>query len=343
MSRAVTLLALGVALAAGGMCNGALAKDNLTLVSLAPADGIFRSHFPRFKQAVESRYDGDVEVALLVDGQAGSEATMMSALRRGRAQYGVLTMAGVSVAIPELTLLMAPYLFDSFEEADFVMDHYVLDLGRELMAARGVLLLKWIDSGWWNVFAQQNVADPDQVRGVRMRAASSPATVLFLQALDADVIPLPFGDLVPGLQTGLVQGGATNTSMYAAVALYDHAPYLIMTRHALNPGAVMVNKRWFERLSKQNQAVIEAAMASSAVIRADIRREEQQALDTIHAAGITPLELSPGQLAKWKRHSLAIHKALIADIGGDAQRLYDRIQAGKAAFARRAPAAATAE
>jgi len=81
--------------------------------------------------------------------------------------------------------------------------------------------------------------------------------------------------------------------------------------------------------------VIEAAMASSAVIRADIRLEEQQALATIRAAGITPLELSPEQLAKWRLHSRAIHEALIADIGDDAQRLYDRILAGKTAFARR--------
>jgi len=333
MTKAHNSLALLLACLIGAW-SSAYGADNLTLVSLAPADGIFRAHFPRFKRAVESAYDGDVEVVLLVDGQAGSEETMMSALRRGRAQYGVLTMAGVSAAIPELTLLMAPYLFDSFEEADFVMDHYVMDLGRQMMEERGVLLLKWIDSGWWNVFAQKNIGDAKQVRGVRMRAASSPATVLFLKKLGADVIPLPFGELVPGLQTGLVQGGATNTAMYSAVALYEHAPYLIMTRHALNPGAVMVNKRWFEKLSPENQAVIENAMASSATIRADIRLEEQQALAKVRAAGITPQELSPQQLDSWKTHSQDIHAALINDIGGDSQRLYDQIQAGKTAFAR---------
>lgn len=311
------------------------AADTINVVSLAPADGIFRSHFPRFEQTVEASYDGDVDVVLLIDGQAGSEETMMSALRRGRAQYGVLTMAGVSASVPELSLLMAPYLFDSFEEADFVMDHYVFELASRMLDERGVLLLKWIDSGWWNVFAQTDIANPKDMHGVRMRASSSAATVVFLKELGADVIPLPFGELVPGLQTGLVEGGATNTSMYSAVALYDHAPHLIMTRHALNPGAVMVNKRWFNRLSPQNKQVIWETMASADEIRADIRLEEQRALETIRAAGTIPQELTPQQRQAWKAPSRAIHAALVDDLGGETVALYERIQAGKAAFAAR--------
>jgi TRAP-type C4-dicarboxylate transport system substrate-binding protein len=309
------------------------AKDTLNVVSLAPADGIFRSHFPRFEKAVEANYHGDVDVVLLIDGQVGSEETMMSALRRGRAQYGVLTMAGVSASVPEFSLLMAPYLFDSFEEADFVMDHYVFDFATRLLDERGLLLLKWIDSGWWNVFAQTDIADPKDMHGVRMRASSSAATVQFLKEFGADVITLPFGELVPGLQTGLVEGGATNTSMYSAVALYEHAPKLIMTRHALNPGAIMVNKRWFRRLSPANQDVIWKTMASADVIRAAIRQEEQLALESIRSAGTIPQELTPAQRQAWKAPSAAIHAQLIEDLGGETAVLYERILAGKAAFA----------
>ena len=131
------------------------------------------------------------------------------------------------------------------------------------------------------------------------------------EKLNGYVCALLFGSGIADLAEQVIHYGADR------VLLADH-PELVDLNYALNPGAVMVNKRWFESLSKKNRAVIEAAMASSAVIRADIRQEEQQALDTIRAAGITPLELSPAQLAKWKLHSRSIYEALIADIGGDA-------------------------
>ena len=312
---------------------GGQAAETLNVVSLSPAQGIYRSHFAKFERAVEGSFEGGADVVLLIDGQAGTEESMMSTLRRGRAQLGVLTTAGVSAVIPELILLMAPYLFDSFEEADWVLDNFVYPSAVELMAAKGVHLIQWVDSGWWNVFAQKEIRLPEDSRGVRMRAASSEAAVMFLDAIGADVIPLPFAEVIPGLQTGLVEGGATNTAMYEAVGMYHHAPHLIMTRHALNPGAVMANKRWYDKLSPANQRLMSTAMGTSKLLRADVRLEEQQALDSIRAEGVVPYEPTQSERAEWISASREIHEKLIAELGSSSQEIYDLIQEGKAAYA----------
>ena len=310
-----------------------LRADEVVVVSLAPADGNFRSAFSDFKTITERDFGPDTQVTLLIDGQVGSEESMVSTLRRGRADYGVLTIPGTSTAVPELTLLMAPYLFDSFEEADFVLDNYLVAPVAELFAERGLIFIQWVDSGWWNLFATKPIRLPEDTHAVRMRAAGGDAAVLFLKAIGADVIPLPFAEVIPGLQTGLIDGGATNTAMYAAVGMYEHAPYLMMTRHALNPGIVMANKRWFERLGSEQQAVIRTALGTSAHLRRIVREEEQQGITLIRELGIEPIELSAPELDRWRAAARPVHEALIERLGGASRQLYERIQEGRAAFA----------
>ena len=316
------------------LSGNALAED-LVVVALAPAQGFFRDAFDALEANIEGSFADATDVVLLVRGEAGTEEVMVSALRRGRAQLGVSTIPGVYTAVPELGLLMAPYLFDSFAEADYVLDEFLAEPVAELLAARGLVFIQWFDSGWWNLFATRPIPTPEEGEGLRLRAASGDAAVAFLRAFGADVIPLPFAEIIPGLQTGLIDGGATNTAMYSAVEMYQHAPHLTLTRHAINPGVVLANQRWFERLPVARQALVRQAFLPSAVMRAGVRKEEQEALADIVARGLPPYEPTPAELASWRALAQPLHQELVERIGGESAALYARIRAGKAAFAAR--------
>ncbi len=311
----------------------ASAQDIVNIVSLVPGEGQLRNKFEATEQRLEQNWGADVDVILLIDGQVGTEESMAAAVRRGRAQMSMLSTPGTSAAVPEMSLLMAPYLFDSFEEADFVLDNFVTALTEDLFAERGLTFLQWIDSGWFNVFSQTPVRVPADVKGMRMRAAGGPAARVFLQAIGADVAQLPFADLVPGLQTGMLAGGATNTAMYRTVALYELAPYITLTRHGLNPGAVFANKRWFDGLTSSQQAQVGLGIAPTQVVRDDVRAEGVDALDYSASQGAQLITLTDTERAAWKAATEGTHRLLIDEIGGEAARLYDIIQEGRSAFA----------
>jgi len=325
------MLLLGLLLIAGSV-----RADDLVVVALAPAQGVFRDAFDTFQTNVERSFGEATDVKLLVGGEAGTEESMLSSLRRGRAQFGVLTVPGTSTAVPELGLLMAPYLFDSFAEADFVLDEYLAEPVTALFAAKGLVFIQWVDSGWWNLFAKQAIPTPEDGRGLRLRAASGEAPVAFLRAFGADIIPLPFAEVIPGLQTGLIDGGATNTAMYVAMGMYQHAPHLTLTRHAINPGVVLANKRWFDGLSPGRQALVTQAFVSSEVLRAGVRQEARDALALVRAKGLMPYQPDAAELARWRAMSLPVQQQLVERIGGASADLYRQIRFGKAAFHRQA-------
>lgn len=305
----------------------------INVVSLVPGEGQLRNKFLATEKRLELHFGDSTDVILLIDGQVGTEESMIATVRRGRAQLSMLSTPGTSAAIPELSFLMAPFLFDSFEEADFVLDNYVTDMVERLFADKGLHFIQWIDSGWFNVFARTPVRTPADIQNMRMRAAGGPAARVFLQEAGADVAQLPFADLVPGLQTGLLNGGATNTPMYRTVALYELAPYITMTRHGINPGAIFANKRWFDRLNADSQAVVMEGISPTAVVRQHVREEGIEAVAFSAAQGATIIELRPEERQQWIDATRDSHHILIDEIGGETAALYDLIQAGKSAFA----------
>ncbi len=140
--------------------------------------------------------------------------------------------------------------------------------------------------------------------------------------------------MIPGLETGLVDGGATNIAMYRAVGLYQLAPNLALTYHSLNPGVIMANKSWFDDLSAENRKVIEQSFVPSKELRQIVRGRDAEHLDFVRDQGIVPYALSETEKANWRRVTAPTHKRLIDTLGGESQALYDQILEGKAAFAR---------
>lgn len=79
----------------------------MVFVALVKERGPFMGSFLHFERTFEQNYIGDMDVTLMIDGQVGTEETMMSTLRRGRVQGAMLTVPGTATAVPEIALLMA--------------------------------------------------------------------------------------------------------------------------------------------------------------------------------------------------------------------------------------------
>ena len=67
----------------------------------------------KFKRDAEAAAGGRLKLRALIHGQLGSEEKLLSGLRRGRIQFANLSAQVVSTLVPELSVLYAPYLFES--------------------------------------------------------------------------------------------------------------------------------------------------------------------------------------------------------------------------------------
>ncbi len=295
----------------------------------SPAATIFYD----YAEKLESRSGGALTANLLIHGEGGPEEQILTGLRRGRIKVASLSTLVLASLVPELGYLGAPFLFDSKDEFDFVVDTVFIDLFQPYLQDRGLTILRWLDLGGQNIYANRPILWPDDAIDVRLRTTQDIASRLFLDAVGADVIYLTSPETIPGLQTGLIDGGLTPTVAYAGTGLVAEAPHYMVTEHFYLGGFLVVNTRWLEGLSQAHRHIVTDSFASTSDIRQIIAGMNADALAQADAQGFTAHRLSADQRAAWKAASTGTHAELITGIGGRTQDIADALAAGRAAYA----------
>lgn len=277
----------------------------------APQDTPWSVQWERFgRSAKEAGFDLD----LLVHGELGSEETILSALRRNRVQIGGFTSAALVSAVPETAILLAPYVFSSVEQQDYVLDRH---LGPELETAfrsAGLVWLQWIDSGWGAIFAVKPIRIPKDLKGLRLRISPNFAHQAVMESLNVDSAPMGLAEFIPGLQSGLVDGGVSVAVFYEAVAK-SYAPFFTMTGHYRETGAMVANAEWFDALPANKQIVLRLAFGQPEVVRSEVRKMETKLIKSMSENGVTVIHPGPSELALWQAATAPAKDIIFSNLG----------------------------
>ena len=291
-----------------------------------------------FRDRMRAASNGEIELRPMIYGELGSEEILISSVRRGRIQVSNLSGLILSTLIPEFAFIYSPFLFDSHEEVDYVLDNHLLEPFAELLAGQGLIFLSWEEIGFHHVYGKQPILEPADAKGIRFRVSSSLSARYLAQALGADVIPLPFSENIMGLQTGLVVAGENAVVMYARTGIAAEAPHLTLTNHSFATNALVANKRWFDGLSAKHQQVLRNGWVDIAEARRLAREEWAQDPESASKYGFEVHHLEPAQRDQWRQATAGVADQLMETLGGEWQRIWDLIQAGKLAFAQQSDA-----
>jgi len=310
--------------------------QRLRVAALSPPGTPWHDSWLRFEERFRSGNDTDLELDLFVTGQLGSEETMLSSLRRGRVQIGGFSLQGLAVVVPELNVLLAPYLFESVEEVDFVTDHYLTPAFRELFAAKDMELLQWAEVGWTHIYGLTPILTPEDAGDRPMRASNAIGSQIVTEAIGADSTPVTFSEVIPSLQTGLIESGQTGVGMYAIAGISREARHFTLTYHAFDTGVIVANRAWYQALTERKRRLVTDALDPVQFGRDEVRRVLAAILtEQLPAQSVTIHHLNESQRRRWRDALADTHEALLDRIGGQAREIYGRVQAGKREWASR--------
>jgi len=321
---AVLVLAHGVSVAAEPL--------QVTIADITFPDTYAQEQWLTFQRNIELASDEDFALKMLISGQLGSEEQLVSGLRRGRVQYASVSALFASTMVPEAALLYGTNLFDSFEEADFIYDHYLTPIFIEMLEEQGLHFVAWNEVGFHHIYGKQPMLLPDDLEGVRFRVSASRASTLLAKILKADVIPLGFGEIVTALQTGLIEAGENGATLYATGGAATEAPHLTLTGHAFGVSIIVSAKNWWDQLSDRQREILTAAFPKPNEVRPMARAETQAILGSADQRGFNVHTLNEDQLASWRTATAGTANTLADEIGGRAPEIYATILEGKRAF-----------
>jgi len=315
--------------------SSAFAKDlSIKFGTIAPAGTPWSDSLEEIKTRVAKESSNTMKIKIYLGGQLGGELEIMQKIRRGNIEGGGLTCAAMASIIPELDLLEVPYLFESSEEADFILDNFLLEPFKKLFEAKGFVMVTWAENGWRSIgHKSKQIKTPGDMKAVKIRSQESKVHLAFWKKLGASPVAIATPEVLPALQTGVVEA-FDNTPLFTLAAEWQTAiKFYTVTNHIYQPGAVIYSKKFWDKLSEQEKKIlIGPGNGQAAVIRSNVRKLGDSLITVLKESGVSTYKLNASEKEAFKKSAEGLAEQAIKDIGGESAKIYALILEGKKAF-----------
>ena len=231
----------------------------LKLSAVAPEGTSWADTAHKFQKYVEQKSAGRIKVIWYLGGIMGDEPDEFLKIKMGQLQGAGFANVGLGMIAPETRILSLPFLFNSPEEIDFVLDQMQPQFQR-LFEEKGFYLAGWLDIGFSYWFLQKPVESIRDFPQCRMWAwKKDPVITEFAELLGFQNVPVGFPDLLMALKTG--QLDSFYSPLYAALALqwYAYAKYIIDLPFTLPPSAIVMDMKFLAGLPPDLRKIIKEA------------------------------------------------------------------------------------
>jgi tripartite ATP-independent transporter DctP family solute receptor len=272
-----------------------------------------------FAEAVEKASGGKMKVRAIGAAALGPDTQMQQALIGGAQEMMVGSTATLVGITKEMALWDTPFLVNSGQEADALLDGPV---GQKVLAKlpeKGLVGLVYWENGFRNLTnSKRPVTKVEDLDGIKLRVMQNNVFLESFRTLGANAVPLPFSELFSALETKTVDGQENPFNTILSSKFFEVQKYLSVTNHVYSPWIVLVSKKWWDGLSKDEQKVLmDAAKASRDYERKDTRDEAGKALAELKAKGMQINELSPAESARMRDKLTRVNATIAANVGMD--------------------------
>ncbi len=273
------------------------------LGTLAPKGSSYTKHLQAMGDQWRQAPGGGAQLTLYPDGTMGSEADMVRRMRLGQLQAALVTTTGITEIEPGAAGLQTiPKAFRSLEEVDYIGEKLQPMLEKRL-EAKGFVVLFWSDTGFVRFFSKQPMVAPDDLRKTKLFVSANRTEELKIYRLvGCNPVPVEVADILPGLQTGLIDCVCMPPTIALAIQLDNAAPNMLEMNWVPLVGAAIMNKKTFDAMSPETQAAVKkSALEAGKLIKADGRRENVESIEALRKRGAKINPLPKEVEAEWDK------------------------------------------
>ncbi|WP_226575292.1 C4-dicarboxylate TRAP transporter substrate-binding protein [Acuticoccus sediminis] len=293
VGRCLAVLVAGIALAGPASAETTLRIGTV----LAPGDPMGQG-LEKFAKEVEEKTGGEVVVEVFHNSQLGDTTEMLDQARAGANVGTVTDVARLSSFVPSLAIMSAPFLFDTYEEADkFALSDAYMGWGEELKEKAGLVMLA---SNWYqgprHALTQKPFKTPADLKGVRMRTIGAPVWIETIRAMGAEPTPIAWGEVYSALQLGTIDAAEAQPTAITGAKLFEVVKHVTKTGHIQLVTALVISADTWDDISPENQKIVRDLAVENGRYASGLTIElGEKALKDVAAAGveIDEIDLTP--------------------------------------------------
>lgn len=262
ISRRKAVLGLSSGLAWGLSSVGSRAQTSPVVMKLGTQTLNDSQHewMKIFARLIETNSKGQIKVELYPASQLGSGPRMIEGTQFGAIQGFVGPPEFLAGVDSRFEVLGSPGLFKNAEHANRTLQEPEFNkafLG--LGANKGLKGVGLFISGPTIFNTRAKATKLSDLENSKIRVFAAAVQMEQIRRMKATPVPMPLGEVLPALQQGTIDGVMSVLPVLTALRYYDAAKYILETEQAMVSVVTVLSKLWYDKLSKDLQAVIDKA------------------------------------------------------------------------------------
>ena len=212
-----------------------------------------------WKEEVEAKSDGRVEIQYMHSRQLGEERPLFEGVLSGT----IDAMVGSSISLTVFAgktafeALQLPFLISSYDTLAQVLSS---DGARELLAdldSAGLKGISLFEGGQRHYLSSKGpVRTMADLAGMKTRVMNMPMHLAIWEAAGAAPVGMNYGEIYTSLETGVIDGVEINVSSMESERFYEAAKHFTYTGHYFWVGMLIANKAKFDALPEDIQQIM---------------------------------------------------------------------------------------
>jgi tripartite ATP-independent transporter DctP family solute receptor len=260
-----------------------------------------------------------MKVKTYSDGTLGAEAQTISAAQGGVQEMTLVSSAPMVGVVKEFALFDLPFLFQDEKEADAVLDGPIGKKLLDKLPEKNLIGLCYWENGFRNVTnSKRPISKAEDIQGLKIRTMQNPVYTDVFNTLGANAVPMAMTEVYTALETKAIDAQENPYAIINASKFNEVQKYVSATRHAYAPAPVLVSKKFWDKLSPDEQKVLQEACVETRDYQRKISREQtSKALAELKSKGMAFNEISPEELAKMREKVKPVVQKYSKEVGED--------------------------
>ncbi|WP_029098872.1 TRAP transporter substrate-binding protein [Brevibacillus thermoruber] len=283
----------------------------------------------KFAELVNQKSGGKLKVQPFYDAQLGDDKKMTEALQGGLQEITIPSTSPLVGMIKEFGIFDFPFVFHDEKEADAVLDGPLGQKLLEKLPEHNLIGLGYWENGFRNLTNSKHpVAKAEDFKGLKIRTMQNQVHLEAFQALGANPTPMAFSEVFSALESKTVDGQENPLATIKTSKFNEVQQYLSVTKHVYTPFVFLVSKKFWDKLSPEEQQILKEAAVEAGIYQRELNRaENRKALEELKNAGMEVNEVSEEERANMQAIIKPVIDKFAKEFGEDlVKEMYDQVE-----------------
>lgn len=281
--------------------SGSAGALTLKIATLAPDGSDWMKRMKAGAKEIAQRTDNRVKFKFYPGGVMGDDEAVLRKIRIGQLHGAAVTSGSLAPYYPDSQVYSLPLRFQSFAEIDYIRQR----MDPVLMAGfrnSGFVTFGLTEGGLAYALSKSPVRSVADLQKLKVWVPDNDAMgISAMQTFGIDPIPLSIGDVLPSLQTGLINTVAASPIAAIALQWHNQVKYLTDLPLLYIYAVFALQEKAYNKIAEADRAIVDEIMTKTfQEIEKQNRNDNVAAFAALQQQGIELIKPDPEHLNEWQ-------------------------------------------